>query len=101
LKNNTLEIPPEYEPVRNDIAALSKKVSGNLNIKNRDDKHSVKVNKQVFLSDDFKLLWDRIKYKTTYSVDFDSDELIEKHCIFLKKTHKNIWMRQPGLYQHK
>ncbi len=80
LKNDTLEIPPEYEPIKNDIFVMTKKVSGNLNIKNREDKRSINLNKKVYLSDDFKLLWDKIKYKTTYSVDFDSQELIEKCC---------------------
>lgn len=36
--------------------------------------------KQVVLGDDFKALWDRIKYKTTYRVDFSVSELVEK-CI--------------------
>lgn len=80
LKNNTLELPPEYEPNRSAIVALAKKVSGNLNIKNNAEKRSVKLNKQVYLSEDFKQLWNRIKYKTTYAVDFDSEELIEKCC---------------------
>ena len=30
------------------------------------------------MSEDFKLLWDKIKYKTTYEVDFDSEKLIEE-----------------------
>jgi type III restriction enzyme len=80
LKNNTLELPREFEPNRNAIVALAKKVSGSLNIKNSAEKRNINLNKQVFLSDDFKLLWNKIKYKTTYSVEFDSAELIEKCC---------------------
>jgi type III restriction enzyme len=34
----------------------------------------------VYLSPEFKALWDRIKHKTTYRVHFDNDELIER-CI--------------------
>ncbi|MDA8226713.1 MAG: DEAD/DEAH box helicase family protein [Desulfitobacterium hafniense] len=86
LKNNTLELPHEYEQSRNAIVNISKKVSGNLNIKNNADKQKVSLNKQVFLNDDFKLLWDKIKYKTTYSVDFDSDELIEKCCSEMQRN---------------
>jgi len=88
LKNNTLELPQEYEANRNKIVALSQKVSGNLNIKNNADKKKVKLNKQVFLSDDFKILWEKIKYKTTYSVDFDSEELIEKCCTEMRQNLK-------------
>lgn len=36
--------------------------------------------KLIVLGDDFKALWDRIKYKTTYRVDFSVAELVEK-CI--------------------
>ena len=86
LKNNTLELPAEYEQARTDIVALVKKVSGNLNIKNNADKRKVGLNKQVFLSEEFKLLWDKIKYKTTYSVNFDSTKFIDQCCRELPKN---------------
>ncbi|NLJ41767.1 MAG: type III restriction endonuclease subunit R, partial [Clostridiales bacterium] len=70
----------EYEPVKAEITALARKVSSRLNIKNNSDKKIVKLNKQVYLDPEFKDLWDRIKYKTTYSVDFDTEELIDKCC---------------------
>ena len=80
LKDNTFKLPEKYDEVKDQIEALTKKISGKLNIKNNDDKRKIKLNKQIFLSDDFKALWGRIKYKTTYSVQFDSEELIEK-CV--------------------
>ena len=43
-------------------------------------KKKIKINKEVFLSDEFKKLWDKIKYKTTYQVNFNEEELI-KECI--------------------
>jgi type III restriction enzyme len=78
LKENKLEIPKEFEPVEAEITALVRKVSSRLNIKNNDDKRIIKLNKRVYLDPEFKELWDRIKYKTTYSVDFDSEKLIEE-----------------------
>jgi len=80
LRKNTFTVPTEYEETKEQIETLTKKISGKLNIKNSDDKRQIKLNKQVFLSDDFKALWDRIKYKTTYSVQFDSEDLIAK-CV--------------------
>lgn len=80
LRENQLSIPEQYKAHQAQIETLTQKISGKLNIKNSDDKRKIKLNKQVFLSEDFKKLWDRIKYKTTYAVDFDSDELIEK-CV--------------------
>ena len=39
----------------------------------------------MYLGSDFKELWERIKYKTTYSVDFDTEKLIEKCCDMMQK----------------
>ena len=80
LRENVFTVPQTYEKHKDQIEALTKKISGKLNIKNNDDKKQIKLNKQVFLSEEFKALWGRIKYKTTYSVQFDSEELIEK-CV--------------------
>lgn len=78
IKDNNIKISEEFEPVRAEITSLVRKVAIKLNIKNNDDKEKIKLNKQVYLDPNFKDLWDRVKYKTTYSVDFDSDKLIEE-----------------------
>jgi type III restriction enzyme len=78
LKNGTLALPEVFQPHAAQIVSVLKKVSGNLNIKNRDDKAKVSLNKAVYLSPEFQALWDRIKYKTTFRVDFDTNALIEK-----------------------
>jgi len=76
LKDGKLDLPEDLRERENQIAALLRKVAGNLNIRNADDRRQVRLNKAVYLSDDFKALWDRIKYKTTFRVDFDCAELI-------------------------
>jgi len=86
IKNNDIKISEEFESVKAEITALARKVSGSLNIKNNSDKESIKLNKQVYLDPDFKDLWDRIKYKTTYSVNFDSEKLIEESCKEMKRS---------------
>ncbi len=78
LKSDELELPEEFKEHTPQITALLKKVSGNLNIKNRDDKKRVSLNKAVFLSPEFKELWDRIKYKTTFRLNFDVEALVTK-----------------------
>lgn len=85
LKNNIVELPVEYEECKSQIIALCKKVAGGLNVKNADKRQKIELNEQVYLSPEFEELWDSIKYKTTYSVNFDSDKLIEKCCEELKK----------------
>ncbi len=80
IKDNNVNVPEEFESIKTEIIALARKVSGSLNIKNNSDKKSIKLNKQVYLDPEFKDLWDRIKYKTTYSVNFDSEKLIVECC---------------------
>lgn len=86
LKTNTLAVPEELIAHKDAIAAVCKKASGNLNIKPANDKRTVTLNKELFLGEDFKALWDKIKYKTTYAVDFSSEELIEKCCDMLQQN---------------
>lgn len=80
IKNNSIVVPAEYETIKPAIAALAKKVCGSLNIKNNSEKKKVQLNKRIYLDPEFKELWDRIKHKTTYSVEYDSEKLIEECC---------------------
>lgn len=80
LKNDSLQLPDEYLPLKAAITTTCTKAAGSLNIRSADAKKLIKRNKQVYLSQDFKTLWDKIKYKTTYAVEFDSDKLIQ-NCI--------------------
>ncbi|MEC8067112.1 MAG: DEAD/DEAH box helicase family protein [Pseudomonadota bacterium] len=86
LKEDTVALPEQFEEQREAITATLKKVAGGLNIKNNDDKRTVRLNKAVFDSLEFKDLWDRIKYKTVYNVDFDPDQLIEKCAESIQKS---------------
>ena len=80
LKANTLQVPAQLAEHKHAIAGVCKKAAGGLNIKPANDKRPVHLNKERFLSEDFKELWDRIKYKTTYRVEFDSEKLVEQCC---------------------
>lgn len=59
-----LEVASKNKPVINDA---SKEVK-------------IKLKKQVILSPEFNELWDKIKQKTTYRVNFDIEELVKK-CV--------------------
>lgn len=81
LKDGKLALPEAFEPYRAQVAELLRKVTGRVEVKNRDDRETVPLRKgadgkAVTLSEDFKALWDRIKHKTTYRVQFDNDKLI-------------------------
>jgi type III restriction enzyme len=86
LKIGNVDLPEETKDHAAQITALLRKVAGNLNIKNADDRKQVKLNKAVFLGEEFEDLWERIKYRTTFRVDFDSAKLIEKCAEEIRKS---------------
>jgi type III restriction enzyme len=97
LKNNEVEIPEEYDYLKTPILKTLKKIAGNLNIKDAGDRKHIKINKQVYLSEEFKELWDKVKFKTTYSVQFDTDKLVEK-CA---KSIRNNLIAGKGKFVYK
>ena len=86
LKEGKVDLPDEMADYSEQILTVLRKVAGKLNIKNADERKKVKLNKAVFLSEEFKQLWARIKYKTTFRVDFNSKKLIEKCADEIRKT---------------
>lgn len=88
LRSACVEIPVEFLPQKPQIFALLRKIAGNLNIKNADAKREIKLNKEVYLDPGFKILWDKIKSKTIYSVEFDSEKLIIECVEEIQKSLK-------------
>lgn len=91
LKNGALELPAEFDAQKAQIAEVLRKVSGRLDIKNADERRQVplrkgKDGKAVYLSDEFKALWDRIKHQTTYRVQFDNAKLVTDCIAALQKA---------------
>lgn len=80
IKQDAVQLPTEFEPHRDSVVAILRKLSGRLEIKNADDKKSVPVRRAILDSPEFKALWERIKHHTTYRVQFDNEKLIED-CI--------------------
>ncbi|MFA6181511.1 type III restriction-modification system endonuclease [Acidithiobacillus sp.] len=86
LKGGTLALPPEFDKQKAQIAEVLRKVSGRLEVKNADERKQVPVRKAIYLSDEFKALWDRIKYQTTYRVQFDNAKLVSDCIVALQKA---------------
>lgn len=80
LATDELDLPDAFEGQAAQIAHILRKLAGRLEIKNADERRVVRPRQAVLHSPDFKALWDRIKYKTTYRVEFDNEKLVEK-CI--------------------
>lgn len=91
LKEDQVDLGQEFdEGVEKQIIQVIKDIAGSLEIEDREERRDVKINKEVYLSEDFQALWDSIKYKTLYQVEFDSNKLISK-CV---EAINNNLMRQ-------
>ena len=91
LKSGTLALPEVFEAQRSQSAEVLRKVCGRLEVKNADERKAAplrkdKDGKAVYLSDDFKALWDRIKHQTTYRVQFDNAKLLQDCIAGLQKA---------------
>ena len=91
LKDGTLTLPAEFDGQKGQIAELLRKLSGRLEIKNADERKQIPLRKgrdgkAIYLSEEFKALWDRIKHQTTYRVQFDNDKLVTDCIASLQKA---------------
>ena len=66
-------------------------------IKDKKKKKQVKLTKNLVLDENFKALWDKIKHKTRYSVDYSTEELIRRAA----QRIKNIEITKPKLIKSK
>jgi type III restriction enzyme len=78
LKNNTLTLPEPFATQLPQIKEVLRKLAGKLEIKNADERMPIKTRQAVLQSAEFKALWERIRHKTTYRVQFDNELLIRK-----------------------
>jgi type III restriction enzyme len=76
LKDGKVALPEKYADQQAQITEILRKLAGRLEIKNADEKVIIKTRQAVLESGAFKALWDRIKHKTTYRVEFDNEKLI-------------------------
>lgn len=66
---NAVRLPDAFEPHRDSIVAILRKLSGRLEVKDADKRRdAIPIRRAVLDSPEFKALWDRIKHRTTYRV---------------------------------
>lgn len=86
LKNDKLVVPEEFKEQKAQIESVLKKITKGLSVKNADARTRVELNKRAEIQEDFKLLWNKIKYKTRYRLNFDPQELITRCATEIKNT---------------
>ena len=86
LKEGALVVPSDFAQQQGEITKVLRRLAGRLEIKDADERRSVRPRQAVLDSPAFKELWERIKYKTTYRVAFDNEALLEACTGALKKA---------------
>ncbi|MFZ4481895.1 MAG: DEAD/DEAH box helicase family protein, partial [Rhodoferax sp.] len=76
LKDGTLDLPAAVADQAPAIKELLRKLAGRLDVKNADDRKTVRTRRANLDSAEFAALWDRIEHKTTYRVEFDNEKLV-------------------------
>lgn len=77
LKSCKVESPEAFQVHHVAIKDILRKLAGKLDIKNAAERVKVNTRAAVLSGDEFRSLWDRIKHKTTYRVQFDNEKLIQ------------------------
>ena len=76
LKDGTFTLPEALATHSPQVKEALRKIAGKLEIKNADERVTVKTRQAILNSPEFQALWDRIKHRTTYRVHFDNEKLV-------------------------
>lgn len=82
-KNKSVEVPPQAEGSYDDFVKVLNSIYDPKSVQIEDARSNnveLHINKEKMQMSEFKKLWAGINTKTVYTVDFDTDELIQK-CI--------------------
>jgi len=96
LKAGTLQLPEPFLAQLPQVKEVLRKLAGKLDIKNADERKSIRTRQAVLHSEEFQALWNRIKHKTTYRVQFDNEKLVTEcakaigECPPITKTRVQI-----------
>lgn len=71
-----LGLPPEHADLRANIIEVLQSYQLERHIKKDEDGQRLRLRKEITLDPEFQELWNRIKAKTTYSVEYQTDTLV-------------------------
>jgi type III restriction enzyme len=96
LADERLRLPEPFQRHLPQVRDILRKLAGKLDVKDANQRVTIKTRQAVLHSPEFQALWDRIKHKTTYRVKFDNDRLIAdsvktiQDCPPITKTRVHI-----------
>ena len=92
IKNDKLEVPKELAPFKSSVCELMQKIYSTANFTASNNEKVDNIHEAIlkpndnFAKKEFQDLWNKIKVKTVYEVNFDSDELIKKSVSAIDST---------------
>ena len=96
-----LGLPPEHANLRSDIIDVMQSYQLERHVKKDEDGQRLRFKKEVSLDPEFQELWNRIKAKTTYSVEYQTDILVANSVKAIKAMEKikplKIQVTEAGL----
>ena len=93
-KDFTLSLPPEFAGMEPEVTDLLAAHQIERHIRKERDEKPSRLKKEVTLSSDFEALWNKIKPKTTYRVEFETEVLASRAVAAIKKMEK---VEQPKI----
>ena len=82
LNNDVVTVPEGHDvDAARVVAFLRERAGRHLEVRNADTKpQAIRPQRAVIDTEAFRSLWERVRDRTTYRVDFDSDQLVKK-CV--------------------
>lgn len=87
-KDFKLELPEAHKDLTPAIIDLLSAYQIERHVRKEKDEGENRLRKEVQLSPEFQALWDRIKPKTTYRVEFETEELVRRAVNGIKRMGK-------------
>lgn len=78
VEYHVIELPPEFEPVKEQVEAIISNKAKKLVIKDKGNEVTVELRKDVTDEPAFQELWEKIRKRTRYELEVDTDKLVEK-----------------------
>jgi len=101
LKDGTVKLPDEFAAQQHHVKDILRKLAGKLDVKNADERRPIPTRKAILNSPEFQALWDRIKHKTTYRLQFDNEKLVKDCAEAIRKgppvTKTRVQIRKADL----
>ncbi|MCA6444690.1 MAG: DEAD/DEAH box helicase family protein [Bacteroidetes bacterium] len=84
----SLGLSEKFAEKESDIITVLQSYQLERHIKKDEEPKRLKINKQIFLDPEFENLWNKIKHRTTYQVDYSTDVLIANATKTIKEMEK-------------